>query len=227
VILTAHQPAYLPWLGLISKIARADEFVLLDDADMSGRDRDNFVARNVVKTAQGPKWLSIPVRRHIGLPIMKVEVCNEQRWANKHWKTIEQAYGRAPYFRQYSPRLREILNDIQWETLLGPTLATMTWLLDALEVKTPLISSFKLGVQGSGAARLVDICKARGATKFVFGANGQDYVSAGVFECEGIAVEFQSYCAPVYPQLHGPTFLPNLSAVDALFNVGPKTRELL
>ena len=50
MILTAHQPAYLPWLGLFHKIALADQFVCFDHVQHSSHD---YAARNSIKTSQG------------------------------------------------------------------------------------------------------------------------------------------------------------------------------
>ena len=59
-ILTAHQPVYMPWLGLFHKIAISDTFVWFDDVQYQSKEWDN---RNKIKTSHGPLWISIPVKR--------------------------------------------------------------------------------------------------------------------------------------------------------------------
>jgi hypothetical protein len=54
MILTAHQPSYLPWLGLIHKIALADRFVSFDQVQYVPKD---WISRNQILTAQGPIYL--------------------------------------------------------------------------------------------------------------------------------------------------------------------------
>lgn len=46
------------------------------------------------------------------------------------------------------------------------------------------------------------------------------------FQAEGIEVVFQEFHHPTYAQLYG-DFLPNLSAIDLLFNGGPQALELI
>ena len=58
MIITAHQPAYLPWLGLIHKIAISDVYVFLDNVQF---EKNSFTNRNKIKTANGPIWLTVPV----------------------------------------------------------------------------------------------------------------------------------------------------------------------
>lgn len=58
MILTAHQPVYLPWLGLFHKIALSDTYVYFDDVRYQMKDWNN---RNHIKTVQGPLWLTVPV----------------------------------------------------------------------------------------------------------------------------------------------------------------------
>ena len=50
MILTAHQPVYLPWLGLFHKIALADEFVFFDQVQYLPKD---WMNRNKIKTQIG------------------------------------------------------------------------------------------------------------------------------------------------------------------------------
>ena len=63
MIVSVHQPQYLPWLGYFDKIDRADAFVLLDTVQYKKNEWQN---RNRIKTAQGPQWLTVPV--HVPLP---------------------------------------------------------------------------------------------------------------------------------------------------------------
>ena len=58
MILTAHQPVYLPWLGLFHKIALADQFISFDQVQYLPKDWNN---RNKIKTPSGGIWLSVPV----------------------------------------------------------------------------------------------------------------------------------------------------------------------
>src|SRR5438105_15772232 len=101
MILTAHQPVYLPWLGLFHKIALADLFVSYDQVQYLSYDWNN---RNRVKTANGPVWLTVPVLRkgHLQKRICDLEISYARPWAQKHWRTIREAYGRAPYFDCYA-----------------------------------------------------------------------------------------------------------------------------
>ena len=101
MILTAHQPVYLPWLGLFHKIALADVFVSFNQVQYQPKDWNN---RNQVKTSAGPKWLSVPVKRagYLEKTISDIEIDNSLPWARKHWKTLHLNYHRAPHFDRYA-----------------------------------------------------------------------------------------------------------------------------
>ena len=58
MIVSIHQPQYLPWLGYFDKIDRADVFVLLDTVQYKKNEWQN---RNRIKTARGAQWLTVPV----------------------------------------------------------------------------------------------------------------------------------------------------------------------
>src|SRR3989304_3106274 len=101
MILTAHQPVYLPWLGLFHKIALADKFILFDDVQYVPRD---WMSRNQIKTSNGPVMLTVPVLTsgHREKVIAEMEINNSIPWKRKHWKALLLAYQSAPYFKKYA-----------------------------------------------------------------------------------------------------------------------------
>ena len=222
IVLTAHQPAYLPWLGLLSKIRSADVFVILDTV---ARSHGSYVNRNRIKTAVGPIWLTVPCLGRANTPIRDVQINAAKPWRRKHWRTLRQAYAYAPHFDQHEPFFED-LYEWTWRSVAPLNAAILGYLLKALGVETEVVSASDYDFQGAKSALILDMCLKLGATRYVFGANGQDYADVRQFEQAGIEVEFQDYQPKEYPQLHG-EFVPNLSAVDLLFNTGPEAHEYL
>ena len=97
IILTDHQPVYLPWLGLFHKIAIADKFCCLDNVQYSKTDWTN---RNKVKTPSGAVWLTVPVytKGHFKKTILEIEINNDVPWRRKHWNTVYLSYKKSKHF---------------------------------------------------------------------------------------------------------------------------------
>lgn len=222
--LTAHQPVYLPWLGLFEKIARADTFVLYDDVQYLPRD---WMNRNRVKTSHGPRWLTVPVLRrgHRDKPTTDIEIDNRTPWRRKHWKTLRLSYAKAPYFDAYAGFF-EATYARDWTHLADLNDHVLRGLLDLLGIRVHYLRASDLGLEGTGSDRVLDLCLKLGADRYLFGKLGRDYADVGAFERAGVEVAFQNYRHPVYPQLHGP-FASHLSVVDLLFNCGPESLDIL
>lgn len=220
--IATHQPSYLAWPPLLEKMARADLFVYLDDVQYT---RTSEIHRNRVLAPQGPTWLSIPVGAKVRAPIRDVRL-NDPSWRKKHWKVIEHCYGKAPHF---TARRRESLGELysrDWPELLALNLALTDWLRKEIGVTTPLKLSSELGVTSQSSQRILDICLALGATRYLSGPGGLDYMDLGAFEKEGIEVLVQNYRHHPYPQqFRREEFAPRMSAIDMLFNLGDGTRE--
>ena len=209
------QPGYLPWLGFFDQLRRADVFVYYDDVQY---DKHGWRNRNRVKTQHGAAWLTVPVR-HGGFPtILDVEIDARAPWARKHIATIRQAYARAPHLDRYLPALEETLLR-GWERLVDLDLACADLLASWLGIQTRIERSSTLGISGERSERLVGICRHFGAAKYVSGDAARTYLDVGLFERHGIAVEWQRYDHPTYPQLHG-EFTPYLSMLDLILNCG-------
>lgn len=224
MILTAHQPVYLPWLGLFHKIALADMFISFDQVQYQPRDWNN---RNRIKTPQGPIWLTVPVLRkgYLEKSICDIEINNDEPWGRKHWRSLKIAYAKSPYFQKYAAFFEDTYHR-RWESLVDLNTYMLKWFLDTLGLPVPVRSAGEWNFQGQKSDLVLDMCRQVGASSYIFGALGKDYADVPSFEREGIQVVFQDYAHPVYPQLHG-EFVSHLSVVDLLFNCGDESRDRL
>ena len=218
-----HQPHYLPWLGYLAKWAAADVFVFLDTVQY---EKNGWQNRNRIKTAVGARWLTVPVRVHLGTPIADVAVDREQPWASRHLQTLEQAYARAPHWRTHCDALAALYTP-PWERLAPVAIASAEWLGRAIGVTTPVRLASSLGVDDADpTGRLIALCHAVGADTYLAGGHGARYMEGKRFAEAGIRVLYQSYDHPVYAQQHG-DFVPFLSAVDLLLMHGDASLAIL
>lgn len=215
MIMSAHQPAYLPWLGYIDKIKRSDIFIFLDNVQY---EKNSFTNRNKIKTANGPIWLSVPVIKtdHFDKVMFEMPLDKKSKWQKKHLSSIQMAYSKAKHFKDIFPKLQELYKndydnivDITWDHL-------MFW-LDILGIHTKIIKGSTLEVEGKKSDFVLGLCKAVGADYYISGAMGAGYLDVRKFEDNGVEIEFQNYQHPVYPQLHG-DFIPNMGIVDFAMN---------
>ena len=215
---TIHQPHYLPWVGYVDKVDRADCFVILDTVQFS---KNGWQNRNRIKTAAGPQWLTVPVHRRAGRPLAEVTVDGHAGWGRKHRHALEVNYEGAPFFARHRGFF-EALYGRAWDRLLDLNLEAFAYLAAALGLRTPSILASSLGVPGTATERLVAICRALGADTYLAGAGGHGYLDRRLFEEAGIAVCVQDFACPRYPQRFG-EFVADLSAVDLLFNCGDES----
>lgn len=223
MILTAHQPVYLPWLGLLHKIYLSELFCLFDIAQYQTKDYNN---RNKIKTNDGEIWLTVPVesKDHFTKNICDVKIINNG-WNKKHFKSICFAYKKAPYFERYIDGLDSIINK-RYDFLTDLNLDILRFMLDCFDIKVPVVKASDYDFSGNKSDLVLDMCIKLGASKYIFGAQGNNYANVPSFIAQGIEAYFQDYHHPIYKQLHG-DFLPYMSAIDLLFNEGPASKSLL
>ena len=90
-----------------------------------------------------------------------------------------------------------------------------------------LFRSSELNIKSNGSERLLDICKQLNATTYVSGELGKNYLNEEIFRNAGIEVKYENFQYPIYKQIHGKDFIPNLSIIDLLFNEGINSKEIL
>jgi hypothetical protein len=222
--LAVLQPGYLPWLGFFDQMRRADVFVYYDDVQY---DKHGWRNRNRIKSPGGPHWLTVPVRlAGLGKPrILDVEIESGAPWARKHVGTIKQYYSDAPFLDRYAPELEELLHR-RWERLVDVDLALTAKLAEWLGLASCSFRSSELAIDGERSERLLKLCRRFGVTRYLSGNAAASYLDVELFRRHGIAVEWQNYAHPTYPQLHG-EFVPYLSALDLLLNCGEDSGRIL
>jgi hypothetical protein len=224
-ILSIHQPAYLPWLGYFHKLLLSDTFVFLDTVQF---EKNSFINRNKVLTANGPVWLTVPVKStgYITSKLIDLIIAEKKDWKKKHIKTLEFGYSKTAYFKEYFPLISEqILSSSDDFTQL--TFNMLKLFLDILKVEVNIVRSSQIPVSTTKSQLVLDLCKYCKADIYISGMFGKDYLDTDSFRREGIGVNFQAYRHPVYAQRF-PGFVPNLAIVDVLFNRGAEeTRDII
>lgn len=220
MIVTIHQPNFLPWPGFFHKWRAADAFVILDTVQFHKNEWQN---RNRIKTAQGARWLTVPVSYRFPQRICEVGIAGDA-WARKLMATVEQAYARAPHLAEYWPRLSAILGSNH--AMLSPLNVELIRALGAMTGCTaPLYLSSEMQTRDEDpTGRLIGLCRELKADAYLSGREGRRYLERERFAAAGLDLCFQEAESVAYPQLHG-DFIPYLSVLDMLFNVGEGTAE--
>ncbi|MFN3430887.1 MAG: WbqC family protein [Candidatus Sericytochromatia bacterium] len=212
------QPMFFPWVGLFEQIRLADVYVHYDDVQFS---KGSFVNRVQIKTAEGPRWLTVPLRDlHLGQPIREVRVDDRLDWRAAHLAMLARHYAEAPHRDEMLDLVRAVY-DQPHPLLGGLAIASMESVCRFFGLADP--QTFRhaadLGIGGSGSERVLDIVRALGGTTYVTGHGARRYLSHERFEAAGIRVDYMAYQRQPYPQLHG-AFDPHVSILDLIANVG-------
>ena len=98
---------YFPSISYFWLIDSADEIII----DIHEHfEKQSFRNRTIINGANGPLNLSIPIQHHSPkMIISEVNVDFKQKWVNAHWRTIQSAYGKAPFFDFYANYFRETI----------------------------------------------------------------------------------------------------------------------
>jgi hypothetical protein len=231
MIIAAHQPHYLPWLGYLDKLARCDLFVVMDDLQYEAQ---NFQNRQRLKLADGPHWFTVPLVRGA----QSDRICDKRidntglggrhHWQHRTWRTLVTHYGRAPHFARYAHALEDIYRD-RWDSLLELDLAILDIARGWLGITTPIVRASSLDLTGYKTERIAGLCERLGADTYLSGRGGSTgYLDGELLARRGVTIAWQDFAHPVYPQRYpGRGFVSHLAFLDLLFNCGPEAPAML
>jgi len=223
VIVTIHQPDFLPWFGLFRKIAHADLWIVLDHVKNNPRDAAFWGRRVRVLVNGSPQWLSITLKRPampgvVGIPICEMEVnFDDPTMLDRAWTTIRMAYAKAPYFKHHSDLIESYFRNSE-PLLAKRNLQFICEVMRLLQIHTPLLLSSTLSLNSKGSELLIDLIETVKADIYLHGTGASTYQQDHLFEAANITLRANHFAHPVYPQLRSKTFSPGLSIIDMLFN---------
>lgn len=216
MVVSIHQPDYIPWLGFFYKMSRSDVFVYLDDAQYSNEAAHNF---NVIKTANGEFRLKFPVAYKFGDKINEVRPKDELKWKEKHLKTIELNYKKAPFFQQIFPRFQEVLT-AEYANVAELNIAVNNFIAQGFGIlPEKVLRSSEMGIDTVREERVIDITVACGGDEYLSGNGARVYQTESHFTDRGVKLTYLDYKPISYCQCWK-EFLPCMSALDYIFNCG-------
>lgn len=227
------QSNYLPWKGYFDMIASVDQFVILDTVQFTKNDWRN---RNRIRTREignGPKstaWLTVPVLTagRFGQPIRDVIIDSTTPWVHRHCTRIQQEYARAAYATTELPWITEAIGSAgEHRSLSSVNVSLIRDVCARLGITTDLVDAGDLPDADDPNDRLVAICRALGASRYISGPAAASYLDTQRFGDHGIEVEWFDYAGyEPYRQTAEP-FIAEVSVIDTLLNTGPEARRMV
>lgn len=195
----------------------------MDDVQYDKR----FTNRNKIIATNGWTWLTVPINKtQKFLPNNQIEINNKSSWKDLHWKKIHFSYSGSKYFHLYKDYFQRLYNK-EWNYLFDLDLETIKQVMHWLGIKTKIIKESELNVEGSSTERLVNVCKSVGADTYISGLGVKGYMNEKLFEKNNIKVQYQNYNQHIYQQHLAKSFIPNLSIIDLLCNMGSDSMRLI
>lgn len=168
--------------------------------------KQSFRNRMVVMTANGPQVLTIPIVRGSASKMMIADTRIDYKtpWQRNHWKTIESAYGNSPFFLYYQDPIRDFYEQ------------TIDRLTDFnLQLTQTILKMMKVNTKISLTEDFMPM-QTFDLRSEIHPKKQQD---------EQYAFRLKETYSQVFDEKYG--FVPNLSILDLLFNLGPEARGYL
>jgi len=223
------QPYLFPYIGYFQLLHAVDRFVLYDDVAYI---KQGWINRNRILINGAAAYITIPLK-HASSHRLICEIETDDSAQNRCWnakllKSVSNAYRRAPQFAMVFPLLEEVFSAAV--PLVGDVArAGIEAVARVLHIRTPLVRSSTAhpDAGATGARRVIDICRAEGATEYINPIGGTALYDARTFRDAGLELRFLRTRPLSYPQFRDP-FVANLSIIDVLmFNPPDVVRDLL
>jgi hypothetical protein len=219
------QSNYIPWKGYFYAISEVDTFIIFDDMQFTKRDWRN---RNVIKTKDGLKWLTIPVesKNKYFQRINETKV-SDNNWHIKHLAILKQNYAKAKKYKESIGFIENLYmqNHSTYITEINRAFLTKICLYLGFEREILLSSDFELAEDRTD--RIIDLCKKLNGTDYYTGPSARSYIENEKFTLGGINLHYFDFNGfPEYPQLYG-DFIHSVSILDLIFSCGIDSKEFI
>jgi hypothetical protein len=213
------QPMFFPWIGIFEQIRLSDIYVHYDDVQLpQGR---SFINRVQIKTKDGIKWLTVPLKRSSSIQLIQDSfISYEENWIDKHLKFLSINYLRSP-FKDDMISIAETTYKHKFETISQLNIYAIEAIckyFNFYKAKEFHISS-QLNLTTTSSQHLLDIVRIFNGQYYVTGLGALNYLDYEIFEKEKVRVNYMVYNKNPYFQLYG-EFTPYVSILDLIANEG-------
>ena len=187
---------YLAPIPLYAQLYKCDALTINGDEPFV---KQTFRNRAVIATENGTQSLTIPVIHDGGRIAMRdVRISEHGNWRHQHWNAMVSAYRKSPFFDYYADDFAHF-----YEERDG-------FLMD-FNLRLHAVISELLGLERG--IRIIDN-----------GDNAKEFVDLRHIAEPKALADIKGYTAQSYYQVFAQRngFIPNLSIVDLLFNMGPE-----
>ena len=165
--------------------------------------KQTYRNRCMIATTNGIQALTVPVEHNSQL-IKDVRISDHGNWRHLHWNALQSAYGESPFFEYYQDDIRPFFEK-RWTYLLDFNEEIRSKMSELIDFEPNVKLSEEFTAYGS---QLKEECADyREAIRPKHPADDPDFTPKPYYQ--------------VYAQKHG--FMPNLSILDLLFNMGPES----
>lgn len=163
--------------------------------------KQTYRNRCLIATANGIQALTVPVEHGNSMLMKDIRISDHGNWRHLHWNALQSAYGDSPFFEYYQDDIHPFLEQ-RWEYLLDFNEAIRQKMCELLDIQPEVSYSEKFELSAINPPK-----DFREAIRPKHPQTDPDFVPKPYYQ--------------VYQQRHG--FLPNLSVLDLLFNMGPES----
>lgn len=216
-IVAIHQPNFIPWLGYFQKIAWADKFVFLDDAEASKT--TSYVNSADLLVGCHKKKITVPIIKPKGNPkLVEIEIFRDYL-SKKFIKTLHLEYKKSPFYVEIIKLIEELV-DKKFNRIVDFNIEFITKTCTFANLETEFYYSSDLEVNKTKADRLIELCTKLDADVYLSGLGASNYQIESDFTDAGIILNYIKYQNMKYNQAFTEDFIPNLSVIDFLMNHG-------
>jgi hypothetical protein len=224
--LAIMQPYLFPYIGYFQLMAAVDKFVVFDDVNYINR---GWINRNRILLNAAAHTFTVPLQgASQNRLICDIELVNDSIWRDKLLRTLQLAYGKAPFYSLVSGLVESIIQypGNQLDQLLLNSLREVNRYL-GLEVEIVSTSRIYQNSHLKGQERILDICLKEQADIYINPIGGLELYEKAKFSEKGVQLFFLRSRPISYPQGQG-EHVPWLSIIDVLmYNDPAAIRQLL
>ena len=184
--------------------------------------------RNIIKTNNGLKWLTIPVEVK-GKFFQKIKdtKISDKNWNINHLSTLKHNYKNSNKFNEVKDFIEDLYFNATQNYLTEINVHFLTELSKYLKIKQNFKFSSEFNLSEDRNQRLVDICLKLNGNQYFSGPAARNYMNESLFEKSGIEVIYFDYSGyKEYEQLY-PPFEHGVSILDLIFNMGEDAYKYL